>query len=199
MPETTSFENFHIEIGRRIDDDVYARVVKLALLLTQEIRRVYVAELITSTATGATNGILYEVERANGTVSMVLGVSKAAEHLLFLEFGERGTENAGKGFVDIGINTRRKAPPLKSIRDWIRLSGMPISKATFDRAKDHRERKEKNPNFDTDLPWYSDDPLTLAAYYIAQARKKHGRRAMRIFERVMTAQRSVIQQYLSGA
>lgn len=193
-----------IDIRKTIDAELQVRVARATQFLLEQITNAYDQVFKgNSGAAGASNALEYEIKKAGDFLEVTFGISKADKgYLAFLEFGERGTESAGKDFVDIGTNTRSKAPPINPIMKWLKISGVPVPQYFVKRAErmERIARSEKKPKkWDPSKPWNSVSPNEQFAFAIAQKIKRKGRPALRIIERMLAYHAANIQRYLEGA
>lgn len=196
--------DLHIEIARKIDADMHQRMAEVAVFLLQQIEIGYNSVFAgKSGSSGAASALDAEVKRAGKYFQVTFGISKSdGGYLKYLEFGERGTERAGKDFVDVGDNTRSKAPRVEHIMRWLDVANVPTPdyfKKRAERMLKISRRKKRPDKFDPSKPWYSTDPEEQFAFAIAQKIKRTGRPALRIIERTLKYHAQRIQRFLEGA
>jgi hypothetical protein len=177
-----------VTLKQRIDRDLRERVARLGIYLVQKIKIAYSEVIkVNRGEGGALGGLLSEVEYTRQFIELHLGTTPAGAYLRNMEYGERGTQGG------TGTMQRAKAPPLKNIYDWIRAAGLSTPAYYVLRAEAHAKMKVKS-----DKPWYSDNAQILYAYDIAQKRKRLGRPALRMIDRVLQQQSTTIENYLAG-
>jgi hypothetical protein len=181
VPESIAIESLGIGIQQRITPELEQRVARVAVTLVQLMQRAYEQEFKVNDAGGAVSSLTFEITRTRQFLEVAFGSSKSNSYLRYLEFGVKPA--AGAQYA-----AHQKAPPLKSIYDWIRRAKLLVPRYYIDRGEQNAKRKHKS-----DKPWYSSDPLTLFAFDIAQAIKRKGRPALHVIERVLTQQVSRIE------
>jgi hypothetical protein len=194
------YEALVVDIAGRINNDVYQRATRLAFELVQDIQKLYAREFTAgSGASGAIGGVLAETRRTANLIEMTFGFSQAAHYLAYLEFGERGTESTPPGGARY---TRKKAPPIRNIYEWIQRAKISTPRHFVDRAERNAEiksQKKKPKNYDPSAPWWSIDPGILFAHAIAQARKRRGRAGMHLLEKYFRQEQTRIREALGAA
>lgn len=172
-------------LDKEIDRALLLRTGKALFFLESKLRSAYTKEFTSSSGSrGGVGAISSAIKEAQDFLEATIGVSDQGKHIAFREFGVKPAAGAQ-------YPKHSKAPPIKSIYGWLRLSRLAVPKGIQDLAA---SRKTDNPN----KPWYSNDPLMLWAYYLAQKIKARGVKPLRIIEKTAKTHASKIQGILDG-
>lgn len=196
IPQEQIFAHFKKEL----DLDLIRRVERIALHIVQEIKRAFATSgeiLVRQGAGGGIGGILSQVQTGAEGILAVIGYSKAADYLKFINDGVKPWPGAD-------WPAHKKQPPTKPIFNWITKSGLAIpefqrNRAEFNRLQTTKKRVPKAYRENPGHPWYSPNAQLVWAFTIARKIKLKGRPGLRIVEATLKLQQAKIKQLLESA